>query len=135
MNKGFLRVASAVSKVNVAEVKYNVANIISMCDELNEKNVQVAVFPEMSVTGYSCGDLFHTETLLQGAQDGLKEIVKASAQWPMLLFVGAPIKHNNRLYNCAVAIYKGEIMGVVPKSYIPENKGVNENVGGSQVKE
>ena len=126
MNKGFLRVASAVSKVNVAEVKYNVANIISMCDELNEKKVQVAVFPEMSVTGYSCGDLFHTETLLQGAQDGLKEIVKASAQWPMLLFVGAPIKHNNRLYNCAVAIYKGEIMGVVPKSYIPENKGVNE---------
>ena len=126
MNKGFLRVASAVSKVNVADVKYNVANIISMCGELNEKNVQVAVFPEMSVTGYTCGNLFHTETLLQGAQDGLKEIVKASEKWTMLLFVGAPIKHNNRLYNCAVVVYKGEIMGIVPKSYIPEYNGVNE---------
>lgn len=126
MNNGFLRVASAVSKVNVADVKYNVANIISMCEELNEKKVQVVVFPELSVTSYSCGDLFHTETLLQGVQVGLKEIAKASAQWPMLLFVGAPIKHNNRLYNCAVVIYKGKIMGVVPKSYIPESNGVNE---------
>lgn len=126
MNNGFLRVASAVSKVNVADVKYNVANIISMCDNLNEKNVQVAVFPEMSVTGYTCGDLFHNEKLLQGAQDGLREIAKASEQWSMLLFVGAPIKLNNRLYNCAVAIYKGEIIGVVPKSYIPDYSGANE---------
>ena len=126
MNNGFLRVASVVSKVNVADVKYNVANIISMCDNLNEKKVQVAVFPEMSVTGYTCGDLFHTETLLQGAQDGLKEIAKASEKWTMLFFVGAPIKYNNRLYNCAVAIYKGEIMGIVPKSYILNYGGANE---------
>lgn len=126
MNNGFLRVASAVSKVNVADVKYNVANIISMCDEFNGKNVHVVVFPELSVTGYTCGDLFLSETLLQGTQDGLKEIAKASSQWHMMLFVGAPIKHNNRLYNCAVAIYKGEIKGVVPKSYIPEYCGLSE---------
>lgn len=126
MNNGFLRVASAVPKVNVADVKYNVTNIVSMCDILNDKKVQVVVFPELSVTGCTCGDIFHTETLFRATQEGLSEIVKASNQWQMLLFVGAPIKHNQRLYNCAVAIYEGKIIGIVPKSYIPEYKGMSE---------
>lgn len=126
MNNGFLRVASAVPKVNVADVKYNVTNIVSMCDILNDKKVQVVVFPELSVTGCTCGDIFHTETLFRVTQEGLSEIVKASNQWQMLLFVGAPIKHNQRLYNCAVAIYEGKIIGIVPKSYIPEYKGMSE---------
>lgn len=126
MNNGFLRVASAVPQVNVADVKYNVTNIISMCDILNDKKVHVAVFPELSVTGYTCGDLFHTETLFRASQEGLSEIVKASNQWQMLLFVGAPIKYNQRLYNCAVAIYEGKILGIVPKSYIPEYREMAE---------
>ncbi len=119
MNKGFLRVAAAVPKMNVADCAYNVDNIIAMCCELSAKNVQVAVFPEMSVSGYTCGDLFLQSTLIEATYQGLERITKASERWNMLVFVGASIKRNGKLYNCAVAISSGKIVGVVPKIYLP----------------
>ncbi len=126
MNNGYLRVASAVPQMNVADCEYNTANIIAIANELNTKNVQVAVFPEMAVTGYTCGDLFHSSLLLESAQKYLNEIVKASSQWEMIAIVGAPIQHNDALYNCAVIIGKGHVIAVVPKTYIPNYNEFSE---------
>ncbi len=126
MNNGYLRVASAVPQMNVADCEYNTANIIAIADELNTKNVQVAVFPEMAVTGYTCGDLFHSSLLLESAQKHLNEIVKASSQWDMIAIVGAPIQHNDALYNCAVIFGKGHVIAVVPKTYIPNYNEFSE---------
>ncbi len=126
MNNGYLRVASAVPQMNVADCEYNTANIIAIADELNTQNVQVAVFPEMTVTGYTCGDLFHSSLLLESAQKYLNEIVKASSQWDMIAIVGAPIQHNDALYNCAVIIGKGHVIAVVPKTYIPNYNEFSE---------
>ena len=119
MEKGYLRVASVVPPVNVADCDYNTRNIIALADELDSKNVQVAVFPEMSVTGYTCADLFHSSQLLDGAGRCLGEIAEASSRWAMTVIVGAPIVHNGAMYNCAVVINGGHVVAAVPKTYIP----------------
>lgn len=120
MKNGFLRVAAVAPKVNVADCDFNIDSIINECVSLDAQNVKVAVFPEMSVTGYTCADLFHSSMLIDASNQALARIAEASRDWNMLVFVGAPIRHNNRLYNCAVAIGRGIIYGAVPKSYIPE---------------
>lgn len=119
MNTGYLRVASVVPAVNVADCEYNTRNIIAIASELDKKNVQVAVFPELSVTGYTCGDLFHSSLLINSAEKSLEEIAKASAQWKMLVVVGAPVVSRDVMYNCAVVISGGRIFAAVPKIYIP----------------
>ncbi len=119
LNYGFIRVASAVPRVNVADVDFNVSAIISCYNKALNEGAQILVFPELSLTAYSCNDLLASDLLLQQAEWGLDALRIATANSHMLVFVGAPLQHGAQLLNCAVALQHGKILGVVPKSYIP----------------
>lgn len=119
MKKGYFRVAAAVSKVNVADCDYNTDSIIEMSNQLNAQGVQLTVFPELSITGYTCGDLFQSAVLIENSDKSIARIVEASRQWNMAVVVGAGVTNNNALYNCGLLIYQGEIIAAVPKNYMP----------------
>lgn len=119
MNTGYFRVAAAVPSVNVADVEHNVESIVKMCKELDDKGVMLAVFPELSVTGYTCADLFHQERLIEAAVAGIDRLQEFSNTVNLVFIVGAPVRHNGALYNCAIAISGGEILAIVPKTYLP----------------
>ena len=118
MGFDFLRVAAMVPKVNVADCEYNVASVISCAKEACEKGAKVLLCPELSVTGYTCGDLFAQSALQRRAVEGLCEIKAATARLDCMLVVGAPLKVGALLYDCAVVMSKGEFVGVVPKRYL-----------------
>ncbi|MGN1061393.1 MAG: NAD(+) synthase, partial [Candidatus Coproplasma sp.] len=119
MRYGFVKVCAATPKIKVADVDYNVNNIISAIEESANCGSQITVFPELCVSGYTCGDLFNQTALLNAVEGGLSRIKRATEGIKTLVFVGAPLRYSDRLYNCAVAISDGEIKGVVPKKYIP----------------
>lgn len=116
---GFVRTAAAVPKLRVADCDYNTNEIINMINDASEKNVELCVFPELSITGYTCADLFLQTALINAAEESLCRIVEATNGKNMVVVVGLPINIGNRLYNCSTAIFEGEILGVVPKIYIP----------------
>ncbi len=116
---GFIRVGSALPKCKLADCIYNTEELIQILQQANEKQIQILVFPELSITAYTCGDLFFQHSLLEYAEKGLNDIVKASQNIDVFAVVGTPVVIDNQLFNCAVAIYKGNILGVVPKSYLP----------------
>ncbi len=118
-NFGFIRTASAVPAVRVGDVGYNVEEICRIAGEAFQKEVSLIVFPELSLTGHSCGDLFHTGTLVGGAEEGIRTILEFSRGKGMTMVVGAPVPYRSRLYDCAVVIRNGNIAGIVPKTYIP----------------
>ncbi len=118
-NYGYFRVASAVPKLRVADCSYNVEQIAQQMHAASKQGAEVVLFPELSVTGYTCGDLFLHETLLRSAEDALRELVEMTQELPIVGIVGVPISIGNALYNCAVVFGYGEIMGAVPKIYIP----------------
>ncbi|MGN0805203.1 MAG: NAD(+) synthase [Candidatus Coproplasma sp.] len=119
MRYGFVKVCSATPEIRVADVEYNVKNIISAIKESAENGSQITVFPELCVCGYTCADLFNQSALLNAVEDGVCAIKKATEGIKTLVFVGAPIRYSDRLYNCAIAISDGKILGIVPKTYIP----------------
>ena len=124
-NYGFIRTAAAVPAVRVADVTYNVAEICRLLSEAFEKEVSLVAFPELSLTGYSCGDLFGQSLLIKGAEDGVKKIVEFSRGKALTIVVGAPVSFRCRLYSCAVVIRNGNIKGIVPKTYITAEEGRN----------
>ena len=115
----FIKVGSACPVTKVADVDFNVENINLCIDEAYDKEVKYLVFPELAVTSYTCGDLFLNSALLNASINGIKNIVEHSLYKDMLITIGAPHLHNNILYNCAYMIFNGKILGIVPKSYIP----------------
>lgn len=117
---GFFRVAAATPEVRVADVPFNVESIKLQASAIAEEGCKAAVFPELSITGYTCADLFHQEALLNASVDGLNALRDFSVKCPMLIVVGAPLRHDNSLYNCAVAIHRGKFITVVPKTYLPD---------------
>ncbi len=119
MNNGFFRVAAATPRVNVANPAANANNIIALATQLNSEKVALAVMPEMCVTGYTCADLFHNSVLLDEANRALEHIAQSTAELNIAIVVGMPIVLCGTLYNCAVAIHHGQLLAVVPKSYIP----------------
>lgn len=120
MNYGFFRVASVSTPVTVADPMANAHNIIETFATLAQHDVDMAVYPEMSVPSYTCGDLFHNRQLLDGVAEAVDIIKQSSVDAPgTLIIVGAPYEYNNSLYNCAIAICNGEIVAIVPKTYIP----------------
>ena len=119
MEYGYIKTATASFDVQVACVSANVESMLRLMRQARERQVELLVFPELCVTGYSCGDLFLTRRLLNQAQEGLKQLAAASAGSCCLVVAGAPICHNEKLYNCAVFIQDGKLRGIVPKSYIP----------------
>ena len=116
---GFYRVAAATPELKVADVDFNILRISQLIKEADEKNAAIAVFPELAVTGYTCADIFHQNTLLNKAEQGILKIAEFAKKMKIVIVVGTPVRANGRLYNCAVVIQSGEILGVVPKSFLP----------------
>ena len=116
---GYLRVAGAVPNLKVADVEYNKNEIIKILNKAEDKKIDVLVFPELALTGYTSGDLFFQNILRKRTIESLVEIKEKSVGKEILFFVGAPLTKNGSLYNTAVALKNGEILGVVPKSFIP----------------
>ena len=119
MEYGFVKTAAVSPKIRVADPVYNGTEIIRLMKETWGKGARIIVFPELCITGYTCSDLFRQELLLKTAKEVLMEIVEASAGMDGLFFVGLPLENHGKLYNVAAAYSDGELLGLVPKSYIP----------------
>ena len=115
-NYGFIRVAAAVPTVRVADTIFNSEEICSLVAKAQKEEVSLVVFPELSVTGCTCGDLFRHQVLLEKAEDGVRKIVEFSKGNETVIVVGVPVAYCGRLYDCAVVICNGEIKGLVPKT-------------------
>ena len=118
-NLGYVRVAAAVPQMRVADCKYNANEIKKQIKEALQEGVDVVCFPELSLTGYTCADLFFTQQLQQDALIGLKDICAYTRDLPIIVLVGSPLKVDNNLYNCAFVITDGEVVGIVPKINLP----------------
>ena len=124
---GFLRVGAAVPPLKVADVDFNVATIIEMIYKAKVEGVQVLAFPEMSITGYTIGDLVQQQALLTKAEKGLHDVVDASKDSGMLIIVGLPLCIDQKIFNCVALINAGQILGIIPKTYLPSYKEFYEN--------
>ncbi len=120
--KGFVKVASAIPKVKVADCRHNVVEINHLIHEAAMSEVQIVVFPELSITGYSCGDLFFQQVLQEDALQGMLEIAERTAHLDIISIVGLPIVIGHQLLNVGAVIQQGHILGLVPKSYLPNYK-------------
>lgn len=119
MEFGFIRVAAAMPRVKVADVDANVEEICRMAEIAENEQVSILAFPELSVTGYSCGDLFAQELLVSRAEEGVKRLKTFSRGKSLTLVVGVPVRVRGSLYNCAAVIQNGSLKGIVPKIYLP----------------
>ena len=115
----FIKVASACPQTKVSDVDYNVEKILECIKAANEHNSKFIVFPELSITSYTCGDLFLQQHLIDKSLEGIKKILDATKNDDILIAVGAPLLTGSILYNCAFLLFKGNILGIVPKSYLP----------------
>ena len=122
MNYGFVKVAAAVPHVKVADCRFNAEHIESLIAVAEGKGVQIITFPEMSFTGYTCGDLFGQQLLLEEAEMGLMQVLSNTRQLDIIAIVGMPVVVNSIVTNAAVVIQKGKIIGVVAKTYLPNYK-------------
>ncbi len=118
-NHDFIRVAVGIPSVRVADPAYNADQMIALIREAVERKAILVLFPELGLSAYTCEDLFHQRALLDGCRDGLAKILAASASWPIMAAVGMPLEVDHLLYNCAVLINRGRVLGVVPKTYPP----------------
>ena len=116
---GLFRVATAIPTVKVADVEYNLKQHIQLLREAHSEGVQLLVFPELSLTGYTCADLFHHRPLLDATVQAIMHLAEAARGIDMAVIVGAPLTYCNRLYNCAVLLGDGQVIGIVPKIYLP----------------
>jgi NAD+ synthase (glutamine-hydrolysing) len=144
---GFARVAACTGPIAVGDPRANAETVLRQARSCTEEGVAVALFPELCLSGYSLEDLLLQDALLDAVEAALAEVVAGSAELITLLVVGAPLRLRDRIYNCAVAIHRGEVLGVVPKSYLPtyrefyerrqiapgEGEGGSVAVGGNQV--
>ena len=118
---GFVRVAAVSPELVLGDVAKNVTIIAREARTLAERGCRLVVFPELSLTGYSCADLFHTTTLLDASVKGLAELVQVTEDLPCVLVVGLPLRVQDRLYNMAAVLAKGRLLGLVPKSFLPNS--------------
>ncbi len=126
MKDGFIRVAAATPEGKVADTRWNREQIEMIMKECGEKGVKILVFPELSITGYTCGDLFLQFSLIEEAKKELKVLKEASKGLDMLVFAGLPWAHKGKLYNTAAALFEGEVLGLIPKTYIPNYSEFSE---------
>lgn len=119
MKDGFIKVAAATPKIKVADPAYNTEEILKIIDETEKNGANILVFSELTISGYTCGDLFLQQPLLTECKNQLLRIVKATENKSMLVVVGCPIVIKQKLYNCAVVISDGSILGIVPKTHLP----------------
>jgi NAD+ synthase (glutamine-hydrolysing) len=119
---GMIRVAAVSPSLKVADVAFNLATIEETTIEAANQGVQLIVFPELALTGYTCGDLFYQQSLLEQVREGLNSLTALSEQTGMILIVGAPVRQSGRLFNAAVVMSHGRICGVVPKTFLPNTQ-------------
>lgn len=119
MKDGFIKVAAATPKIKVADPAYNTEEILKIIDETEKNGASILVFSELTISGYTCGDLFLQQPLLTECKNQLLRIVKVTENKSMLVVVGCPIVIKQKLYNCAVVISDGSILGIVPKTHLP----------------
>lgn len=119
MKDGWIKIACVTPPLRVADCTYNAEKIIELAAEAAANGAKLIVFPELCITGYTCGDLFLQETLLQGAETALCSILEQTKQWNAVVVTGLPFAHQGTLYNCAAVCYQGQILGMVPKQNLP----------------
>ncbi len=119
MNHGFVKVAAAVPSVKVADCKHNTREIQSLLLQASNKGAEIVCFPELCITSYSCGDLFRWQTLLDEAEMQLINLMNFSRSLNIIAIMGMPIAYNGALLNCAVVMQKGRLLGIVPKTFLP----------------
>ncbi|MCG8570637.1 MAG: NAD(+) synthase [Spirochaetes bacterium] len=118
-NMGFIKIAAAIPMGKVADVEYNLDQHKKLIQQAEEQGIKILVFPELSLTSYTCGDLFFHQSLLEAAFAGLVTLAEQSKNSEMLIIVGLPIILQNNLYNCAAVINQGKILGIIPKTHVP----------------
>src|SRR4051794_41633100 len=116
---GFARVAACTGRIAIADPPANAELVLRLGRECAGDGVAVALFPELNLTGYSIEDLLHQDAVLDGVEAAVAAVVEGSADLLPVLVFGAPLRHRNRIYNCAVVVHRGRVLGVVPKSYLP----------------
>ena len=119
MKYGFVKVASAIPAVRVADVEYNVQQIESLIAQAEGRGVEIMVLPELCLTGYSCQDLFKQQALIDRAEQGVMVLLDFTRKLDIITVVGLPVVINGLLYNCAAVIQSGSLLGIVPKTYLP----------------
>lgn len=116
---GFIRAAVCLPQVKIADPAFNLERILALAQRASEAKAAVAVFPELGLSAYSCEDLFHQAALLESVHAALAQLLQASQRFSPVLLVGAPLRFDGQLFNCAVVIYRGRLLGIAPKSYLP----------------
>jgi len=118
-NHDFIRVAAAIPSVRVADPAFNAEHTIALIEEAARSDAILVLFPELGISAYSCDDLFHQKALLNGCLGALRQIVDASRSYPLVAVVGLPLQVDHLLYNCAAVLSEGHVLGVIPKTYLP----------------
>ena len=126
MKHGFIKVAAAVPFVRVADCQYNIEHIEAQVRQADAQGVEIMTFPELCITGYTCGDLFLKPFLIRQAQESLLELAHRTADTEVLFIVGMPILIESQLFNAAVALQGGRILGAIPKTYLPNYREFQE---------
>ena len=119
MQDGFIKVAAGTPEIRVADCAYNAQACLSLLHQAAAEGVKVLCLPELCLTGYTCGDLFLQEALLQGAEDALRSLLEGSKDLDLLAVVGVPVRYNQKLFNCAAVFCRGVLLGLVPKIHLP----------------
>lgn len=119
---GFMRIGAAVPRLKIADTEFNIKIMSEQVKQAAAEGVQILAFPEMSITGYTLGDLVQHQALLDSAEAGLKKLLSVSKKYSMVIMVGMPVFTEQRLYNCGIVINEGHILGAVPKSSMPTYK-------------
>src|SRR6185437_16335914 len=118
-SQGFVRVAACTHHTTIGDPAANAASVLGIARECHDDGVALAVFPELTLSGYSIEDILLQDSLLDAVEHALLDLITASTDLLPLLVVGAPLRHGHRVYNTAVVIHRGDVLGVVPKSYLP----------------
>lgn len=119
MRDGFIKVAAGTPEIRVADCAYNARQCIALIREAQGQGVKVLALPELCLTGYTCGDLFFQDTLLRGAEDALGQVLEATRPVDMLVALGLPVRAEGKLYNCAAVLCRGKLLGLIPKTCLP----------------
>ncbi|HQB27528.1 MAG TPA: NAD(+) synthase [Paludibacter sp.] len=126
MNYGFVRVAAAVPVVKIADCSFNSLQVSLLMEQAEKEKAEIISFPELSITGYTCADLFFQQQLLTDAENTLRDLLLKTYSLNIIAIVGMPLRVQSRLYNVAVVIQSGKVLGIVPKSYLPNNNEFSE---------
>ena len=126
MSYGFIKVAAAIPSLRVADCAYNVEKMLPLIAEAEKNNVEIILFPELGITSYSCGDLFLQPIIIKGAEKALATLLESTKNCETIIVAGMPVAYNSSLLDCAVVLWHGKIMGIVPKKYICNHQGCSE---------